>query len=213
MPISLRPVKLISAVTLAVLLSSCAGLSSRSTPLEVWPDMKRQHKFRAQTANPNFDPKGPLSWAYTDGRTQHLPPEGTVAVGLLKEDDAFYRGQTGGMYVGRNPLTLDKTTFELGQKKFNTYCSPCHDRTGGGHGVVWKKMPTFAPANLHEDRVKGYPDGEYFDIVSNGRRNMKGYKNQITERDRWAIIAYIRVLQRQDGAPADVPAAQQADVR
>lgn len=195
--------KLLSAITLAALLSSCAGLSSRSTPLEVWPDMKRQHKFRAQTANPNF----------ADGRTQHLPPEGTIAVGLLKADDAFYHGQTNGMYVGRNPLTLDKATFELGQKRFNTYCSPCHDRTGGGHGVVWKKMPTFAPANIHEDRIKGYPDGEYFDIISNGRRNMKGYKNQITERDRWAITAYMRVLQRQDGALADVPPAQQADVR
>jgi mono/diheme cytochrome c family protein len=195
--------KLISAVTLALLLSSCAGLSSRSTPLEVWPDMKRQHKFRAQTTNSNF----------ADGRTQQLPPEGTIAVGLLKADDSFYLGHTGGMYVGRNPLTLDKATFELGQKKYNTYCAPCHDRTGGGHGVVWKKMPTFAPANLHEDRIKAYPDGEYFDVISNGRRTMKGYKTQITEADRWAIIAYMRVLQRQDGTLADVPAAQQADVR
>ena len=195
--------KLASALMLAVLLSGCAGLSSRSTPLEVWPDMKRQHKFRAQSANPYF----------ADGRTQHLPPEGTVAVGFLKEDSAFYQGQTAGMYVGRNPLTLDKATFELGQKKFNTYCSPCHDRTGGGHGVVWKKMPTFAPANIHEDRIKAYPDGEYFDIISNGRRNMKGYKTQIAERDRWAIIAYMRVLQRQDGALTDVPPALQADIR
>ena len=195
--------KILPVVTLIALLTSCAGITSRSTALEVWPDMKRQHKFRAQSANPNF----------ADGRTQHLPPEGTVAVGFLKEDTAFYRGQTGGMYVGRNPLTLDKATFELGQKKFNTYCSPCHDRTGGGHGMVWKKLPTFAPANLHEDRIRAYPDGEYFDVISNGRRNMKGYKTQITERDRWAIIAYIRVLQRQDGVLADIPPALQANLR
>ena len=195
--------KLLPFVALATLLSGCGGLTTRSTPIEVWPDMDRQHKFRAQSANPNF----------ADGRTQHLPPEGTVAVGLLKEDESFYQGNSGGMYVGRNPLTLDKATFELGQKKFNTYCSPCHDRSGSGHGVVWKKLPTFAPANLHEDRIRAYPDGEYFDVISNGRRAMKGYKTQIAERDRWAIVAYIRVLQRQDGALADVPPTLQADIR
>ena len=195
--------KLLPVVALAAVLSGCGGLTTRSAPLEVWPDMDRQHKFRAQSANGNF----------ADGRTQHLPPEGTVAVGLLKEDEAFYQGNSRGMYVGRNPLTFDKATFELGQKKFNTYCSPCHDRAGSGHGVVWKKLPTFAPANLHEDRIRAYPDGEYFDVISNGRRNMKGYKTQIAERDRWAIIAYIRVLQRQDGALADVPPTLQADIR
>ena len=196
-------VKFLPAVSLALLLSGCAGITSRSTPLEVWPDMKRQHKFRAQSANRNF----------ADGRTQQLPPEGTVAVGLLKEDIAFYQGQIGGQYVGRNPLTYDKTTFDLGQKKFNTYCSPCHDRSGSGHGVVWKKLPTFAPANLHEDRIRAYPDGEIFDVITNGRRTMRGLKTQITERDRWAIISYVRVMQRQDGALADVPPAQQADIR
>ncbi len=196
-------VKFLPAVSLAILLSGCAGITSRSTPLEVWPDMKRQHKFRAQSANTNF----------ADGRTQHLPPEGTVAVGLLKEDIGFYQGQIGGQYVGRNPLTYDKTTFDLGQKKFNTYCSPCHDRSGSGHGVVWKKLPTFAPANLHEDRIRAYPDGEIFDVITNGRRTMRGLKTQIAERDRWAIISYVRVMQRQDGALADVPAAQQANIR
>jgi len=195
--------KLLPVISLAVLLSGCAGITSRSTQIEVWPDMRRQHKFIAQSANSNF----------ADGRTQQLPPEGTVAVGLLKEDVGFYQGQVGGQYVGRNPLTYDKATFELGQKKFNTYCSPCHDRTGSGHGVVWKKLPTFAPANLHEDRIRAYPDGEIFDVIANGRRTMKGLKTQITERDRWAIISYVRVLQRQDGAMADVPPALQADVR
>ncbi len=93
--------KFLTVLPLAVLLTGCAGISTRSTPLEVWPDMDRQHKFRAQSANPNF----------ADGRTQHLPPDGTVAVGLLKEDESFYQGHTGGMYVGRNPLTLDKATL------------------------------------------------------------------------------------------------------
>ena len=195
--------KLLPVVSLAAILSGCGGLTTRSTPLEVWPDMDRQHKFRAQSPNSNF----------ADGRTQRLPPDGTVAVGLLKEDESFYQGNSGGMYVGRNPLTFDKTTFELGQKKYDTYCSPCHDRSGSGHGVVWKKLPTFAPANLHEDRIRTYPDGEYFDVISNGRRTMKGYKTQIAERDRWAIVAYIRVLQRQDGALADVPSTLQADIR
>ena len=77
--------KLLPVISLAALLSGCGGLTTRSTPLEVWPDMDRQHKFRAQSANGNF----------ADGRTQHLPPEGTVAVGLLKEDEAFTKAIPG----------------------------------------------------------------------------------------------------------------------
>lgn len=193
----------------AVALSGCAGITSRSTQIEVWDDMDRQQKYRAQSANPIF----------ADGRTQQAPPEGTVAVGFLKEDEAFHTGKTGGMYVGKNPLLAEdklsdlKATLELGQKRFTTYCTPCHGRNGDGKGIVPAKVPTWSPQNLHEARLREYPDGEFFDVISNGRRSMKGYKFQIPERDRWAIVAYIRVLQRKDATIEDVPENLRSSVR
>ena len=200
-------------VLAAALLSGCAGLASKSPPIEVWPDMDRQHKFGAQSENPLFG----------DKRTQRRPPEGTVAVGLLKEDEAFHTGRGGNMYVGLNPLApYDKATLEHGQRKFNTYCSPCHGQAGNGGGIVAKRAgPVLVPTNLINTNneggkirlIRGYTDGEIFDVVSNGRRTMKGYKYQVSARDRWAIIAYVRVLQRQAGALEDVPENLRSSLR
>ena len=201
--------KAISVVMASLALVGCAGVTQRSTQIEVWDDMRRQQKYRAQSANPLF----------ADGRTHQPPPEGVVAVGLLKEDDAFHTGKTGNLYVGKNPLLAEdqvgdlKATLELGQKRFETYCGPCHGRAGDGKGIVPAKVPTWAPQNLHEARLREYPDGEFFDVISNGRRSMKGYRYQISARDRWAIVAYIRVLQRKDGTLADVPENLRASVR
>jgi mono/diheme cytochrome c family protein len=196
----------------ALLLTGCAGLASKSTPIEVWPDMDRQHKFTAQSENPLF----------SDKRTQRRPPEGTVAVGFLKEDDTFHSGRVGGnMYVGLNPLfPYDKATLEHGQRKFNTYCAPCHGQTGNGGGIVGKRAgAVLVPSNLiNQDPkvgvvVRGYTDGEIYEVVSNGRRTMKGYKYQISARDRWAIVAYVRVLQRQSGSLEDVPENLRSSLR
>lgn len=201
--------KAISVVLGCLGLVGCAGVTQRSTQIEVWDDMKRQQKYRAQSANPVF----------ADGRTQQAPPDGVVAVGLLKEDEGYSTGKTGGMYVGKNPLLAEdkigdlKATLELGQKRFETYCSPCHGRAGDGLGIVPAKVPTWKPQNLHEARLREYPDGEFFDVISHGRRSMKGYRFQISERDRWAIVAYIRVLQRKDGVMEDVPENLRASVR
>lgn len=195
-----------SLLVTLMLLSSCAGITTRATPFELWPDMRRQQKYRPQSANPVF----------ADGRTQQRPVEGTVAVGSFRDDEAYSTGITGTTYVGRNPL-LDpskhrelRATLELGQRRFNTYCSPCHGAAGNGMGIVSKKVPTWSAQNLHEARIVQYPDGEIFDVITNGRRSMKGYRTQISERDRWAIIAYVRVLQRKDAPEPGAATVAQA---
>jgi len=195
----------------ALSLTGCAGLASKAPPVEVWPDMDRQHKFGAQAENPFF----------ADKRAQRRPVEGTVAVGLLKEDGVFHTGRQGNLYAGLNPLApYDKATLELGQKKFNVYCAPCHSASGNGGGIVGKRAgPVLVPSSLiNTDAkagvvVRAYTDGEIFDVVSNGRRTMKGYRYQISARDRWAIVAYVRVLQRQTGTLEDVPEDKRAGLR
>ncbi|MBM3726885.1 MAG: cytochrome c [Acidobacteria bacterium] len=186
-------------------LAGCAGQTSRSPQLEIFPDMDRQGKYKAQSASSLF----------SDGRAMRPPVEGTVAVGLLKEDEAFHTGKTGSMYVGRNPREVTRELLNRGQERFNIYCAPCHDRVGTGQGLVPQRTNgAWQPTNLHEDRVLQMPDGEIFDIVTNGRRTMKPYRFQVNENDRWAIIAYVRALQRADlGKLEDVPAELQKDLK
>ena len=188
----------------AIGLTACAGQTTRSTSIEVWPDMKRQDKSKPQTE----------SLFFGDHRASRMPVPGTVARGFLKEDAAYFTGAVAGQYVGRNPETINADLLKLGQMKFNTYCSPCHSRIANGKGIVPLKEPTWQPTNLHEDRVKAMVDGEIFSIITQGRRSMPSYRFQIVEKDRWAIISYLRALQRTtSGTLADVPQELRADLR
>ena len=118
------------------------------------------------------------------------------------------------MYTGKNPERITMELLKKGQAKFNTYCSPCHDRTGTGQGIVPQHAPGWQPANLMDDRIVQFADGEIFHVVTNGRRSMPAYRFQVAVEDRWAIIAYLRGLQRAGtGSINDVPAEMRTDLR
>lgn len=189
-------------VTAVFMLVGCAG-PQRTPPLEVWPDMDRQEKYKEQSASPLF----------SDGRSNRVPVEGTVAIGYLKEDTLFNTGVQNGQWIGKSPVDVTPELLRRGQQRFNIYCAPCHDRTGQGAGIVPKKV-IWIPTNLMEQRVQDMPDGEIFSVVSDGRRTMHGYKYQVVEQDRWAIVAYVRALQRSTrGTVADVPPTLRSELR
>jgi mono/diheme cytochrome c family protein len=187
----------------AILLTGCAGQTSRNSPIVIFPDMDKQGKYKPQSESPIF----------ADGRASRRPVEGTVAVGMLKEDDVLYTGVVNNQWVGKNPLAIDMELLKTGQRRFNTYCTPSHDRTGQGRGLVGVRA-IWIPTNLHEDRVKQFNDGEIFNVISNGRRSMPPYKYQVTAADRWAIVAYVRALQRAGaGTVEDVPQELRTELR
>lgn len=193
-----------AAASLLLLLTGCTAVPSRKPAIEVWDDMRRQPKYRTQAYSPLFA---------DNHETARYPVPGTIARGYLKEDDAFYTGVVNGNYVTKNPLPLNMETLKLGQQRFNTYCSPCHGRTGSGQGVVTQRASWIA-SNLYEDRVAQFSDGDIFDVISHGRRTMPGYRYQIVERDRWAIVAYVRALQRAEhGSVNDVPQELRTELR
>jgi mono/diheme cytochrome c family protein len=199
-----RITQLLLVVAASSLLGACSNFPSRQPPVWVFPDMKKQDKYKPQMSSAFF----------ADGRASRRPVEGTLAQEFYKADEAYATGVAAdNTYVAKNPEPLTKETLERGQMKFNTYCSPCHDRTGTGRGVVPAKA-TWVPGNLHDERIVNYVDGELFHVVSMGRRSMPGYRFQISEKDRWAIIAYVRALQRSwRGTMNDVPADMQGKVR
>jgi mono/diheme cytochrome c family protein len=98
-----------------------------------------------------------------------------------------------------------------GREKFDIHCSPCHDRAASGNGVIvsrgFKKPPP-----LFIEGVSAIPDAGLFSIISEGFGSMPAFRNLISEGDRRAIIAYIRVLQLSHQMPADFlePEDQQA---
>jgi mono/diheme cytochrome c family protein len=196
-------VRYAALITAAAVLTGCAGTTSRQEPISLIPDMDYQDRYDPQSERPFF----------SDHRASRVPPEGTVARGMEKADVGFHTGAVNGQYVGRNPLPITEELLVTGQQRFNTYCSPCHDRTGKGRGIVAQRA-VWIPTNLQEPRVKEFNDGEIFQVISQGRRTMPPYRFQITEADRWAIVAYVRALQRTTEATIeDVPADQRANLK
>lgn len=191
------------AVAGAIVLTGCAGQSTRQAPVTIFPDMDYQGRYDPQTDRKFF----------ADRRASRTPVPGTVARGLLKEDNVVFTGVQNGQYIGKNPLTIDEQLMKTGQRRFNTYCTPCHDATGQGRGVVAQRA-TWIPTSLQDPRVKQFNDGEIFHVITNGRRSMPAYKYQIIENDRWAIVAYVRALQRTTAATIeDVPADQRTSLK
>ena len=191
--------KLLKAGFIVSVVLALAGCSSvqRSTPIQVWDDMKHQQKFKAQA---------PVVGIFADGRSNRMLPADTVARDGYFDDSPYNTGLENGMYVGKNPVPITMALLEQGQTKFNIYCSPCHDQTGMGRGIVPAHVPIWQPSNLTDDRVVQFADGDIFNVITNGRRTMPPYRFQVVVADRWAIIAYVRALQRAaHGTPAEAP--------
>ena len=106
------------------------------------------------------------------------------------------------------PVTME--VLERGQERFNVYCTPCHSRVGNGAGMIVQRG--YKPAgNFHDARRLAEPLSHYFYVMTNGYGAMWKYSAQVEPRDRWAIAAYIRVLQAsQDTNVNALPADQRS---
>jgi len=184
-------------------LAGCSSIQ-RDPPIQVWPDMRLQKKFKPQRSTVLF----------SDQRASRRPPEGAIARGHMLEDNPLNTGMEGKLYVGKSPVKVTPELLTEGHWRFNTYCSPCHDETGLGKGMVPKRWPAWQPQNLMEDRIVEMADGDIFNVITYGRRTMPPYGAQNRPEDRWAIIAYVRVLQRAaHGTIKDVPPELQSSVQ
>jgi len=171
-----------------VLLGGCRGQISEKPPIHGVRNMFFQPKYTAQAADPFF----------ADGRAQREPVAGTVARDALLGNPEIATGKKAdGQYVWLNPVPVTKELLERGQQRFDIYCAVCHDRSGAGKGIVLQRSIGFPPPpNYTEDRIMKMPDGEIFNDITNGVRTMPAYRYQIPVSDRWAIVAYVRALQR-----------------
>jgi mono/diheme cytochrome c family protein len=113
---------------------------------------------------------------------------------LALAEVANYRSLRGAEFVDTFPFPITTETLEHGRNRFMIYCAVCHDTLGTGHGKIVERGYT-QPPSYHSERLRNVAVGHFFDVVTNGYGSMPDYKAQIPPRDRWAIAAYIRVLQ------------------
>ena len=109
------------------------------------------------------------------------------------------------------PFEITPLLMERGRERFTINCSPCHGDTAAGNGIS-SKFGLVAIANLNLERIRKMADGEIFNTITHGKNTMLGYGDRIQVRDRWAIIAYVRALQKSQGGATinDVPAGERA---
>ena len=199
-------------------LIGCRGEPSRLPPVHLNQNMDLQDKYKPQR----------VSKIFKDGRAMRPTAEGTVGrdilsaygvqkAGLasyddryLREDDAYWRGiGSNGKPVEIIPesVKLDMDVMKRGQERYGIYCTPCHGPTGYGDGLV-RTVGKINVPSYHDQYKRELTAGHIYGVISNGSASglMKGYKHQISVEDRWAIVAYVRALQRsQYGSEADVP--------
>jgi cytochrome c553 len=214
----MRHVYLVTVFLLVVTLS-IYGLKGRPfthPPMDVFPEwafpgMKYQPKLTQQVASAFF----------ADGRSDRAAPAHTVAASYgpvgqpLRDDDFLYLGKApDGSFARGFPaaIKVDMKLLERGRDRFTIYCSPCHGAVGDGNGVT-KKYGMGATASYHDDRLRKMAEGEIFNTITNGKGQMNPYADKLRPADRWAVIAYVRALQRaQTGTVADVPEAHRAEL-
>src|SRR4026208_1303208 len=187
-----RPV-LGALVHASLVASSCArGCTSSQPPIHLNPSMDDQPKVLPQTSSDFF----------FNGSSMRDPVPGTIAIDGLKEDAAFFAGKgADGQFVATIPVNNDDALKERGRQRYVIYCQPCHDARGEGKGILFQRgnVPT---ASFHDEKILKYADGQIFDVITNGMGLMPSYKWPIPASDRWAIIAYIRELERKRPASA-----------
>ena len=178
--------------------------------IHISPDMDNQPKFKTQSRNPMF----------ADRRAMRPPVAGAVPRGAVLGEPAVTSGKLGESWVEAIPIEIDRSLIERGRQRYDIYCSPCHGLAGFGDGMVARRADELLegtwtpPTSFHSDLLRERPAGHLFNTITNGIRNMPAYGPQITVEDRWAIVAYVRALQRSQNATVDdVPDDIRAQLR
>jgi mono/diheme cytochrome c family protein len=155
---------------------------------------------------PRYDPLE-ASAVFPGGAASQPLVEGTVARGMENADELLMTGKVGGVESDVFPFPITRADLDVGQQRFNTYCSPCHGLDAAGDGMVVQRGYR-QPPSFHIDRLRQAPAGQFYDRIANGFGVMPNYRAQVSVEDRWRIAAYVRVLQAShQGTRSDVPAA------
>lgn len=196
------------------------GRHTSGTPIELFPDMVRQQKVR---------PQAPLAF-FADDRGSRVPVAGTVPIGyemptadlepspgtpaaasnnpqpqriaFSASPDYLDTGKMGPNWGTGIPVEVTPQLMLRGEQRFNINCAVCHGPTAAGNGIA-KQYGLATVVGLQDERIRNMSDGEIFNTITHGKNTMMAYGPNITVQDRWAIVAYLRALQRSQNATID----------
>ncbi len=212
-------------VLVVLAMAGFRGAKSTRPPIEIFPDMDRQPKVKAQT------PSG----FFANGSAAREPVAGTVPLGYAmpqhkpvngsaRENNTPYKqiifsgapdypdtGKMGDNWGTGLPFDVTPAVMSRGQERYGIYCAVCHGATGAGNGIA-KQLGVATVQSVIQERIRVMSDGEIFNTITHGKNTMLGYGDRIQVPDRWAIIAYVRALQKSQGGAtlSDVPEADRA---
>ena len=176
-----------------ILLLVGVALSASASGYLYWNKVLFLPPFDWMMMQPKVKPQT-TSEFYADGFGMRMPVAGTVPRGFIPYPyPAGVKADSVGKFL-INPLLPVKSVLDLGKKKFLTYCSPCHGNFGNGDSRLNGQFPN--PPTLHSDKVRNWPDGAIFHTMTVGQNIMPSYQYQVSREERWAIVLYIRTLQR-----------------
>jgi mono/diheme cytochrome c family protein len=202
--------------------TSFLGHKTKRPPIELFPDMVRQDKVKAQAPSNFFADgrgarqaiSGTIPFGYTEPVPSSSAPQSAVMGGAYNvvlfagQEDYANTGKNGTNWGRELPFTATLATLERGRERYQIQCAVCHGATGSGNGIA-TKYGLVGVANFQQQRLRTMSDGEIYHTMVDGKNTMLGYGASIQVPDRWAIIAYIRALQRSQNATLqDVPLAE-----
>ena len=216
------------------------GKTSKDTPVYVFDDMDYQNKYKAQGENALFadgrDARPPV--VGTVARGTGLEPTKVFSEGFRRAESlnpAFVTGKDAkaAFLAGfpekslklttkgqPEPYAIDAGVLALGQAKYQIYCAVCHGDAGDGNGIMKVRsaiegdVAIVTIASLQTPLIRAYPNGQIYDVVTNGKNTMMGYGDKLSPEERWAVVAYVRALQLSQNCPPElVPAAVKAQIK
>ena len=215
------------------------GKVSKDTPVYVFDDMDYQPKYKAQGENAFFadgrDARPAVAGTVARGtgleplkvfsadyrRAESLNPsfvsgkdaKGEFLAGFPAKSLKLVKGQPG-------DYAVDAAVLALGQAKYQVYCAVCHGEAADGNGIMKVRaslegdVGILTIANLQTPVIRAYPNGQLFDVITNGKNTMMGYGDKLTPEERWAVVAYLRALQLSQNCPPElVPADVKAQIK
>ncbi len=179
---------------LALVLTSCGAHDD--FPGYIWyPDMFTSRAWEPLDEAP-FPP---------DSAVRFLPPEGVIPYSSEPIDShGYYRYPYPNTLEGYeqaknlvNPLPATEEVIAQGKELFQIYCAPCHGRSGKGNGPVVEIGGFPPPPSYFQPRLYALSDGQMFHSITYGKNLMGSFRYQLTPKERWMVIHYIRHLQKQ----------------
>ncbi|MEM1157598.1 MAG: cytochrome c [Verrucomicrobiota bacterium] len=190
------------ALVLTVCVFGFRGTEFKKPPFEVFDDMDHQPKYKSQNT----------SFLFADGRVDRKPVAGTIPFNREIENEYLLTGQMDGVWGAGFPIEITQAVLERGQERYNINCTVCHGETGAGNGIA-TQYGVAGVANYHSSVFREMPEGQIYNTIINGKGLMIGLPH-IQPEDAWAIVAYIRVLQRSKNATMeDVPEEDKDQVK